>query len=215
MFVASTLPGGKSEWYDMALSHALQVAKNHVREDGTTFHVVIYNQNTGKVMKRETHQGYSDNSTWARGQAWGIHGLSYAANVTGNEVLLKTAQLVSDTFLRLLPRDNVPPWDFNAPKRIAYKDTSASAIAAAGLQRLATLTNNPKYSTAAMNILESLATGWTSKTAPWSIKPPSILRNGTSNYPSGEYAQGLIYGDFYVLEALLGLMAPQLVDEIS
>ena len=209
MFLASTLPGGKREWYDMALSHALRAAKNHVRQDGTTFHVVIYNEVTGKVIKRQTHQGYGDDSTWARGQAWAIYGFGYVAEATGNTLLLKTAERVASTFLQLLPRDNVPPWDFDAPKGIAYKDTSASAIAAAGLQRLAKLTTKPKYSIAATEILKSLATGWTSKTASWSPKPPSILRNGTSNYPSGQYAQGLIYGDYYVLEGLLGLVARQ------
>lgn len=207
MFMASALPGGNPKWYNMSFSHALQAAKNHVRKDGTTFHVVTYNSNTGKVMKRGTHQGFSDSRTWTRGQAWAIYGFTYTAQYTGNQVLLETAKRVSDAFLKSLPADNVPLWDFNAPKNIAYKDTSASAIAAAGLFHLAKLTNNEEYSNAATKILTSLATQWTSKTAPWTPKPWSILRNGTSNYPRNEYAQGLVYGDYYVLEALHELLS--------
>jgi hypothetical protein len=68
--------GGESAWYDMAVSHALQTMKNHVRADGSTYHVVEYDSSTGEVIERVTHQGYADASTWARGQSWGIYGFT-------------------------------------------------------------------------------------------------------------------------------------------
>ena len=52
----------------------------YVREDYSTYHTYYMNVDTGEPIKGVTAQGYSDNSAWARGQAWGVYGfaLSYA-----------------------------------------------------------------------------------------------------------------------------------------
>jgi len=57
---------GDSTYYKMAVSHANKTIQNHIREDGSSFHVVHYDPETGDVMRKRTAQGYSDNSTWAR-----------------------------------------------------------------------------------------------------------------------------------------------------
>jgi unsaturated chondroitin disaccharide hydrolase len=61
--------GGQKAWYDMALSHALVTLRDHVRPDGSTWHVVNYDPTSGALRSRETRQGYSSLSTWSRGQA--------------------------------------------------------------------------------------------------------------------------------------------------
>lgn len=70
LMVASQLPGGDAAWYNVAKSHADMTLKNHIREDGSSYHAVRYNENDGTVIDKTTFQGYAPNSTWARGQAW-------------------------------------------------------------------------------------------------------------------------------------------------
>jgi hypothetical protein len=132
--------GGDSAWYDMAVSHALQTMKNHVREDGSTYHLVDYDPDTGAIINKFTVQGYDKESTWARGQAWGMYGFTMAYRETGDVRFLNTAQLIADYFIDNLPEDRVPYWDFEAPN-IPHeeKDSSAAAIAASGLLELSTL----------------------------------------------------------------------------
>lgn len=48
--------------------------KNHFRPDYSSYHVIDYNPETGEVRKKQTAQGYSDDSFWSRGQAWGLYG---------------------------------------------------------------------------------------------------------------------------------------------
>lgn len=43
-------------WMQMAVSHARQVAKNHIRPDGSTYHIVEYNPFEGTVNRRYTYQ---------------------------------------------------------------------------------------------------------------------------------------------------------------
>lgn len=70
LMIGSKLPGGNPDWFQMALSHADMTIKNHIRNDGSSYHVVIYNETDGSVIDKKTHQGYDSNSTWTRGQAW-------------------------------------------------------------------------------------------------------------------------------------------------
>ena len=129
--------GGQRAWYDQAVSHALKTAKNHVRPDGSTYHLVTYNPATGAVKSRTTVQGAANSSTWARGQAWTIHGFTMVYRETGDVRFLNTARRAADWYLSHLPADQIPYWDFNAPGiPDAPRDTSAAAIAASGLLKL-------------------------------------------------------------------------------
>jgi hypothetical protein len=201
--------GGDSAWYDMAVSHALKTRENHVRPDGSTFHVVDYNPSTGEIISRETHQGYSDSSSWARGQAWGLHGFTIAYRETGDARFLQTAQQLSDYFIDHLPPDHVPYWDFEAPNiPNEQKDASAAAIAASGLLELSALVTDgaarAKYENAAFDILASLSSpAYLAEGIPEG-RDSSILLHGVGNRPSNsEVDVSLIYADYYFLEALL------------
>ena len=70
LIIASKLAGGDSSWFQMAVSHADMTMKNHIRSDGSTYHLVIYDENDGAVIQKTTTQGFAPDSTWARGQAW-------------------------------------------------------------------------------------------------------------------------------------------------
>ena len=68
--------GGDSAWFRVAERHALTSARAHVRDDGSTAHIALFDPATGALERTVTWQGYADNSAWARGQAWAIHGFS-------------------------------------------------------------------------------------------------------------------------------------------
>lgn len=199
--------GGDKKLYDIAESHATVTMKNLMREDGSLFHLGSFNEETGELIAGRTHQGYADDSMWARGQTWGIYGFSIAYRETGNEEFLKSAIILADHFLERLPEDGIPYWDFDDPKiPDSPKDASAAAIAACGLFELATVTKDPllqeKYNDAAKIFLEKLSTdeylsGDTNQ---------ALLLHSTGHHPhNSEIDEPIIYADYYYMEALLRL----------
>jgi uncharacterized protein YyaL (SSP411 family) len=118
----------------MAQAHAHTTRKHHIRKDKSTFHVVNFDAETGNVKSRFTNQGYSDDSCWARGQAWGILGFMQTYEWTRDTVFLNTARDLAKYFIAHLPADGVPYWDLTAPvTEKSPRDTSAAMIAACGL----------------------------------------------------------------------------------
>jgi hypothetical protein len=68
LFAASRLTGDKS-FYDIAVSHATNTVKNHYRSHYSSYHVVDYDTTaSAKIFQKTTHQGYSDELAWSRGQ---------------------------------------------------------------------------------------------------------------------------------------------------
>jgi len=209
--------GGDPLWYDMALSHALKTIDNHLRADGSTYHVVDYDPLTGGVVDRSTWAGYASDSTWSRGQAWAVHGFTMAFRETAEPALLAAAEAVAGYFVDNLPADGVPYWDFDAPGiPNTERDSSAAAIGAAGLLELSALTGDPllqrKYYDAARKILLSLATpvaegGYLAEDGAGQPLSAGVLMHGCAIHPDS-YAGGnipdesLIWGDYYFLEAL-------------
>jgi unsaturated chondroitin disaccharide hydrolase len=195
--------GGDPGWYNMAASHALKTATNHVRLDGSTYHVVNYDPSTGAVKGKTTAQGLAPDSTWSRGQAWAIYGFTMTYRYTRKMEFLNTARATADYFIANLPSDSVPYWDFDAPTSDP-RDSSAAAIAASGLLELSQLdtdaTRRQRYLTTAKQILTSLS-------SPAYLAEghanAAILLHGTSFKARGNYDTGLIYGDYYFLEAML------------
>jgi unsaturated chondroitin disaccharide hydrolase len=198
--------GGDAGWYDMAVSHANKVMQNNVRPNGSNWQIVAYDSDTGAVLNKMNKQGYDDDSTWSRGQAWGIAGFAIAYRETGDANYLDTSERMADWFIDNLPTDYVPYWDFNAPNiPNEYRDTSAAAIAASGMLELSELVSlqqdKEKYYNAACNILDSLSS------PTYLAEDPNmgILLHGTANgtSPTGENDCSLIYGDHFFIEALL------------
>ncbi|MCD2186091.1 LGFP repeat-containing protein [Actinomycetospora soli] len=196
--------GGDASWATMATNHAKTTARDFFRTDGGSWHVVNYNQSTGAVISKYTHQGYSNDSTWSRGEAWAVHGFTMAYRFTQDAQFLTTARRAADYFLSRLPADKVPYWDFNLPSTTGQpRDSSAAAIAASGLVELSTLepdaTRKQTYLAGARDIIASLSTaayladGTTNQ---------AVLLHGTQNKPSGSYDTGIMFGDYYFIEAL-------------
>ena len=193
---------------EVAEKHALTTARNHFREDGTTFHLVDYDYD-GAILGRQTVQGYADNSAWARGQAWALYGYAMMARKereAGNAALAKTfydiAAKLEGWILPRLPEDGVPYWDFS---QTDYRDASAGAIIASALLDLHAFRNggpdDPALKTAE-KILRTLA-------SPDYLSEPGtnggfLLRHSVGSLPgNSEVDVPLTYADYYFLEALL------------
>ncbi|WP_282112080.1 glycoside hydrolase family 88 protein [Maribacter stanieri] len=199
--------GGKQDLYNVAESHALVTMKNLVRKDSAIYHVGSFDETTGDFLKGQTHQGYADESMWARGQAWGIYGFSVAYRETYRKEFLDTAIKVSEHYLNRLPEDGIPYWDFddvdipNVPK-----DASAAAIAACGLLELSKFVKNEKqskkYVSAARRMINLLSD------APYysGDTNQALLLHSTGHLPhKSEIDVPIIYADYYYMEALLRL----------
>ncbi|WP_211352198.1 family 43 glycosylhydrolase [Dinghuibacter silviterrae] len=196
--------GGDRRLYDIAVTHAETTMRNHFRPDYSAYHVVVYDTVTGKKIKGVTHQGYADESMWARGQAWAIYGFTMVYRETHDRRFLDFAQKVADVYLRRLPPDHIPYWDFDDPSiPNAPRDASAAAVAASGLLELARHTGITRYKTEAVAMLEALsASPYRSSDA-----NPAVLSHSTGNKPGGgEVDVPIIYADYYYMEALMRLL---------
>lgn len=196
--------GGDPDWRRIAETHALTSSREHVRSDGSTFHVVLFDTTTGKKVRAVTWQGRADSSTWSRGQAWAIHGFAASYRRTRNPVLLQSAVRTADYFISRLPAGAVPYWDFHAPAGPGTpRDASAAAIAASGLLDLARFTDAAsasRYRGAAERIISSLARSYTTK----GTAMASVLMHSTGSFPhQSEVDVGLIYADYFFLESIL------------
>jgi unsaturated chondroitin disaccharide hydrolase len=197
--------GGMSTWAGYAATHAQTVITNLVRPNGSTFEVAVFDQTTGALKSQGTFAGYSDSSTWARGQAWALYGFVQAYQTLDNPAFLTTAEDVANYFVGQLVADHtwIPPWDFDAPGTQPV-DTSAAAIAADGLVMLSTVAGTSALETMylddAENILGTLSSHYLDNLNP---KGESVLIDGFPG--NGGTNTALIYGDYYFTEALLRL----------
>jgi hypothetical protein len=197
--------GGDAAWTSMAVNHALTTQRTHVRSDGSTFQLVVFNSATGAVISRGTVQGYRNDTTWARGQAWAVHGFTQAYAYTGDDRMLTTARSAADYFVAHLPADGVPYYDFQAPTTDRPRDSSAAAIAASGLLWLARIESD---GCRAQTYLDAAKRTLTSLSAPPYLSQgtagaASILLHATAQHQQGDVDNGLVYADYYFLEALL------------
>lgn len=203
LFLATQL-SGDSTYYRMAYRHAMTTMQHHFREDNSSWHVVDYDPETGEVISKETHQGFSDGSAWARGQAWGLYGFTMAYRFTGEAKFLEQAEKIYQYIFnyRQLPEDLIPFWDFDAPDSAGNpRDASAAAITASALYELGALTENETMVANADEILEVLTEKYL---VPARQDHIFILTHSTGNMPrEDEVDVPIIYADYYFLEALL------------
>lgn len=195
---------GDPKYRDVAVKHADTSMQNHFRPDGSSYHVVSYHDD-GTVESKGTFQGFSDDSSWARGQAWTLYGYSMCYRETGDEKYLRHAEHIAGYIMSAVKtHDKIPYWDYNdtvIPD--APRDASAAAVTASALIELSTLTNNPKqaedYLAYAEDVLLSLSS------------PEYMAREGNGNFLlkhsvshkplDSEVDVPLVYADYYYLEA--------------
>ncbi len=197
----------------IAKTHARTTLAQHFRPDASSFHVVDYDQLTGEPVLKRTHQGYSDDSAWSRGQAWGLYGFTMMYRETGEEAFLKQAEAIARYLLGRLPADGVPFWDFDCPA-IPYteKDASAAAVMASAFCELAGLTGDRALARQCRRMAErqirTLASPDYLCTEP-GANGCFLLRHSTGNLHGDgnnkilEVDAPLSYADYYFIEAIL------------
>lgn len=195
---------GDPRFRAIAMKHADTVKNNFVRSDGSVNHIVSFDPMTGDVLDTPRGQGYASGSSWSRGQAWAIYGFALSYIHTGNQEYLEVAKRVAHYFIANLSEDGVPVIDFRAPEEPVFKDTTAGAIALCGLIEIAKHVSPMEkalYETAAEKILKGLE-----RNCDFTLNNQSILQNGSESYhaPNGHHIP-IIYGDYYLMEALLKL----------
>jgi unsaturated chondroitin disaccharide hydrolase len=199
--------GGNKELYDIATKHAETTMKYQFREDGSNYHVAVYDTIDGHFIKGVTHQGYADETMWARGQAWAIYGFTMVYRETKDKKFLRFAEKVTDIYLKRLPEDYVPYWDFDAPNiPDEPKDASAASIVASALLELSRLEDDPvkavDYRNAAVNMLITLSSNEYQSRE----KNSAFLLRSVGHKPNGsEINASIIYADYYYIEALIRL----------
>lgn len=211
---------GIGEHDAIARTHANTTMKNHFREDFSTFHALIYDETTGEVLRRQTVQGYSDDSKWARGQAWGLYGYTMMYRFTGNSAYLEQARRIANLLIPMLPADAVPFWDYDDPartgtvfsgdyadKNFCPRDASAAAVMASALLELSTFVSGREarlYRKTAVKQVRSLA-------SPTYLCKPGECHGFLLKHSTGHRSRNievdvpLTYADYYFLEALTRL----------
>ena len=190
---------------NMAIQHADATIKNHYRKDFSCYHVVSYDPTTGKIESKETHQGFSDSSAWARGQAWGLYGFTFCYRETHEYRYLDQARAIASFIMNnsATPADLIPYWDYNAPDiPNAPRDASAAAITAAALLELSKLVPDGKpYFMYAEKILKTLSSdGYLARKG---TNNGFILMNSVGSFPEkSEVSSAINYADYYYLEGI-------------
>jgi len=204
----ATKHSGDSTYYKIAVKHADKTMVNHFRKDYSSYHEVIYDNETGKVNKQITNQGAADESAWARGQGWGLYGYTVMYRVTKDDKYLKHAENIAKFILNHLnlPADKIPYWDFNAPNiPNALRDSSSASLIASALFELSGYAGGEKgvlYFNNAKEILSNLLTP--EYIAKAGANGGFILKHGVGNMPNKtEIDTPLTYGDYYLVEAML------------
>ena len=204
---------GDLKYREIATKHLYTAASVVVREDSSTHHTFYFDPETGKPVKGITAQGASDNSAWARGQAWGIYGFSLAYSYLKDEKFIDLFKSVTNYFLNHLPEDNICCWDLIFDEASGEeRDTSSAVIAVCGILEMVKYLpdSDPDkkiYLNAVKAIIKSLIKNYTTKDIDSSN---GLLTDSVYSKPNGSGVnECCMWGDYFYMEALVRIMKPE------
>lgn len=205
MMLWATQKGADKKYWDISVTHANSTIKEHFRPDYSSYHIVDYDVEKGKVLRKATWQGAANTSAWARGQAWALYGFVTMYRFTKDVKYLKQAEHIANFILNHpnLPADKIPYWDFDAPLiPKAKRDASAGAIIASALLELGQYSKQKdNYVAAGTEMIKSLASP--AYRAKLNTNGGFLLKHSVGALPlNSEIDVPLIYADYYFLEAL-------------
>ena len=208
LLTATAALTGEDALMEMARTHANTTIRNHYRPDHSSWHVVNYDGETGAIRSKETEQGYSDDSAWSRGQAWGLYGFTMMYRQTRDPRYLEQAVDIGRFLMNhpALPKDKVPYWDLDVPvDKETPRDASSAAIMASAFIELSTFVQDPVLSQQFLTLAEQQLTSLSK--APYKAREGEnanfILMHSTANKPGRNFDTPLVYADYYYIEALL------------
>lgn len=198
---------GDDKYSNIAKKHYISTINNAIREDASAFHTFYFDPETGLPAYGKTRQGYSDDSSWARGQSWLVYGIALNHSYVENDDNIELFEAITNYFLNRLPKDFVSYWDLIFGDGSGQsKDSSATAITVCGINLMDKYlpeTNKYKliYKYAAHSMLESLIDNYTDSLTD-GIQ--ALINEGVYSWHSGKGVnEGNIWGDYFYLEALV------------
>jgi unsaturated chondroitin disaccharide hydrolase len=196
---------GDPKYAEIASKHAQTTLRYLVRPGEQTYHTFFFNQETGEPLGGKTAQGYADDSIWTRGQAWAIYGFALAADWMKDEDFLTVAQQLAERFWSELGDELVPLWDFRVPLDGPRKrDSSAGAIAACGMFKLAELVSDASLAATLKERAERITARLTEACFETAPEAHGLLRDSTYNYNNNNAVEQFMpFGDYYYLESLV------------
>jgi unsaturated chondroitin disaccharide hydrolase len=185
---------------DIAVRHAARHIEFCLRDDDSVCQSASFDPATGRMLRRYTHKGITDDSTWARAQAWGILGWTLTHVWSGEARFREAAERATDWWLAHAPADRVAYWDFDDPKiPDTYRDTSATSIVTAALLTLAPRASTPARQRAYQEAAEATATALVER----HLRPDGLLADGCYSPRLGLATRHeLIWGSYFLFEAL-------------
>uniref|UniRef100_A0A060SYM6 ARAD1A13332p n=1 Tax=Blastobotrys adeninivorans TaxID=409370 RepID=A0A060SYM6_BLAAD len=196
LLYSASIISGDEKYAKLATIHADTTAKYHVRDDFSTYHLVVFDTVTGIRKVCLTHQGYDHESTWSRGQAWALYGFATVYKYTGETKYLELAKKLANYFMSRTENGGVY-WDFDAPRPCAW-DTSAAMVACSGMLMICQLENSREYLSPALELLNQVLED--------AMAPSGDVildRACVTNYRYNKSSltdHGLVYADYYFLE---------------
>ena len=204
---------GDSKYRDIAYTHFKTTVSVCYREDGSTYHTYYFDPETGKPKKGVTAQGAGDESTWSRGQAWGMYGPLLTYIYEPDEMALEVFKATANYYLNYLPEDYIAYWDLSFTDGDSEpRDSSSAAIALCSmLEAIKHLdADDPlreTYLNAAKHIMNSLIDNYLTKDIP---AANGLLLHGTYSKPGNNgIDESNIWGDYFYMEALHRMLEPE------
>ncbi len=190
---------GDDRFAQFARAHGEMALREFVKEDGSVYHIVDFDPETGKVRSHPVGQGYASGSAWSRGQSWAIYGFALSYGYSGDRRFLEAARGVADYVMAHMDPKKLAPVDFCQPAEPDWRDGSATACMASGLMELAKhCDDGAKYEEFAFQMLQTLE-----RNSDFSLEEQSIVQNCTEKYHGQQHHVPLIYADYYLIEALM------------
>jgi unsaturated chondroitin disaccharide hydrolase len=201
----ATRETGDRKYAEIAEKHARTTLRHQVRPGDTTFHTFFFDQATGEPLGGKTAQGFSDDSLWTRGQAWAIYGFALAADWMQDAEMLDTSVRLAERFWAELGDAPVPLWDFRlTPDAPQKRDSSAGAITACGMFKLATLVPDAAQAASFTRRAEQITERLTQACFESALEAEGILRDSSYNVNQNRAVEQFMpFGDYYFLESLV------------
>lgn len=181
-----------------------------LRDDGSVQHRLFFDRE-GRITKVDTSQGYSPNSTWARGQAWMLHSLVSCLEAFDDERIREALVRSLRWYLARLPEDGILLYDFDDPRTSEIpRDSCGSLIGAVALWRAAALGIEPEAGPAAADrSMTEILRNY--------VAPGGVVLHGSWGVGEGKSRWNTLfprqdvmpYGNYWLIEALHRCLKPR------
>lgn len=196
---------GDQRFKSIAEKHLNTAEQYILREDGSCNHICVFDSTSGEFIESIGGQGYGVNSSWTRGQGWGVYGFTLAYEYTGEAKYLNAAQKVANYFMaNIINYDFVTPVDFRSPIEPMIHDTTSSAIVASGLVELAKYVTESEAENM-IYVSKKIISKLEAEFIDLEVTNDGVLKKGSAKYHNDKVDPEIpiIYGDYFLIEALM------------